>query len=160
MGVALATVGEISFKDGRVEQDNFHNYEVTRMEKAPREIHVHIIPGDFGKPLGGVGEPGVPRSRPRCATRSSRNGKRIRRLPIRGRWAFKREHRATVAHATSARKENAPPVVWSERRELNQSRAPPAWPPATAQVDLRAVQGVRLIEKSRSLPSRQRSEPS
>jgi len=85
MGVALATVGEISFKDGRVEQDNFHNYEVTRMEKAPREIHVHIIPGDYGKPLGGVGEPGVPPIPPAlCNAIFAATGKRIRRLPIRG----------------------------------------------------------------------------
>jgi isoquinoline 1-oxidoreductase beta subunit len=59
MGVGITTVGEISFKGGRVEQDNFHAYEVTRMAGAPREIRVHILPGDYGQPLGGVGEPGV-----------------------------------------------------------------------------------------------------
>src|SRR5207249_3252031 len=47
MGVGAATLGEISFKSGRVEQDNFHAYEVTRMSGAPREIRVHIIPGDY-----------------------------------------------------------------------------------------------------------------
>jgi len=85
MGVALATLGEISFKDGRVEQDNFHNYELTRMDKAPRQINVHIIPGDFGKPLGGVGEPGVPPIPPAlCNAVFAATGKRIRQLPIRG----------------------------------------------------------------------------
>ena len=72
MGVGLATLGEITFKNGRVEQDNFNAYEVTRMSGAPREIRVHIIPGDYDRPMGGVGEPGVPPIPPRCATRSSR----------------------------------------------------------------------------------------
>ncbi|HYB44724.1 MAG TPA: molybdopterin cofactor-binding domain-containing protein, partial [Candidatus Methylomirabilis sp.] len=56
MGVGIATLGEISFKDGRVQQNNFDSYEVTRMSAAPRVINVHIMPGDFSKPLGGVGE--------------------------------------------------------------------------------------------------------
>src|SRR5262249_682710 len=47
MGIGVATSGEISFKAGRPEQDNFNTYEVTRMTGAPREIHVHIIPGDY-----------------------------------------------------------------------------------------------------------------
>ena len=54
MGVGVAMQSEISFKDGRAQQDNFHAYEVTRLTGAPREIRVHIIPGDFAKPLGGV----------------------------------------------------------------------------------------------------------
>jgi len=85
MGVGLATVGEISFKNGRVEQDNFNGYEVTRMSGAPRQIRVHIIPGDYDKPLGGVGEPGVPPIPPAlCNAIFAATGKRIRRLPIRG----------------------------------------------------------------------------
>src|SRR5205814_38006 len=60
MGVGVATLEGISFKGGRVEQDNFNAYQVTRMAGAPREIRVHIIPGDYSKPMGGVGEPGVP----------------------------------------------------------------------------------------------------
>jgi isoquinoline 1-oxidoreductase subunit beta len=84
MGVGLATRGEISFKNGRVEQDNFNAYEVTRMSGAPREIRVHIIPGDYGKPMGGVGEPGVPPIPPAlCNAIFAATGKRIRRLPIR-----------------------------------------------------------------------------
>ena len=68
-----------------MEQDNFHNYELTRMDKAPRQINVHIIPGDFGKPLGGVGEPGVPPIPPAlCNAVFAATGKRIRQLPIRG----------------------------------------------------------------------------
>jgi isoquinoline 1-oxidoreductase beta subunit len=84
MGVGIATVGEISFKGGRVEQNNFDSYEVTRMAGAPREIRVHIVPGDYSKPLGGVGEPGVPPIPPAlCNAIFAATGKRIRRLPIR-----------------------------------------------------------------------------
>jgi CO/xanthine dehydrogenase Mo-binding subunit len=84
MGVGVATLGEITFKGGRVEQDNFHTYEVTRMIGAPREIRVHIIPGDYGQPMGGVGEPGVPPIPPAlCNAIFAATGKRIRRLPIR-----------------------------------------------------------------------------
>ena len=84
MGVSVAMLGEISFKGGRVEQSNFNGYEVTRMSGAPREIRVHLIPGDFAKPLGGVGEPGVPPIPPAlCNAIYAATGKRIRRLPIR-----------------------------------------------------------------------------
>jgi isoquinoline 1-oxidoreductase beta subunit len=83
MGVAAATLGEISFKDGRVQQDNFHQYEVTRMPAAPRDIRVYIIPGDYSKPMGGVGEPGVPPIPPAlCNAIFAATGKRIRKLPI------------------------------------------------------------------------------
>ncbi len=84
MGVGVATLGEISFKAGRVEQSNFHDYGVTRLADAPREIRVHLIPGDFDRPLGGVGEPGVPPIPPAlCNAIFAATGKRIRRLPIR-----------------------------------------------------------------------------
>jgi isoquinoline 1-oxidoreductase subunit beta len=84
MGLGIATTSEISFKAGRVEQDNFHAYEVPRMTAAPRVIRVHIIPGDYSKPMGGVGEPGVPPIPPAlCNAIFAATGKRIRRLPIR-----------------------------------------------------------------------------
>jgi isoquinoline 1-oxidoreductase beta subunit len=80
----IATAGEISFKDGRVQQDNFNAYEVTRMDAAPRVIRVHIVPGDYSKPMGGVGEPGVPPIPPAlCNAIFAATGKRIRNLPIR-----------------------------------------------------------------------------
>jgi isoquinoline 1-oxidoreductase subunit beta len=84
MGIGLVTLGEISFKQGRVEQNNFDGYQVTRMPGAPRVIRVHIIPGDYAKPLGGVGEPGVPPIAPAvCNAIFAATGKRIRTLPIR-----------------------------------------------------------------------------
>ncbi|MGH7304770.1 MAG: molybdopterin cofactor-binding domain-containing protein [Candidatus Rokuibacteriota bacterium] len=85
MGVGVATLGEISFKGGRVEQNNFDSYQVTRFTGAPKEIRVHIIPSnDYAKPMGGVGEPGVPPVPPAlCNAIFAATGKRIRRLPIR-----------------------------------------------------------------------------
>jgi isoquinoline 1-oxidoreductase subunit beta len=84
MGVGVATSSEITFKGGRAEQDNFNSYEVSRITAAPREIRVHILPGDYDRPLGGVGEPGVPPIPPAlCNAIFAATGKRIRRLPIR-----------------------------------------------------------------------------
>jgi isoquinoline 1-oxidoreductase beta subunit len=83
MGVSAATLGAITFKGGRAQQDNFHQYEVTRMPAAPREIRVHIVGGDYSKPMGGVGEPGVPPVPPAlCNAIFAATGKRIRQLPI------------------------------------------------------------------------------
>ena len=85
MGHGLATSAEISFKNGRAEQRNFDLYELTRIATAPREIRVHILPGgDYERPLGGVGEPGLPPVAPAIANAVfAATGKRIRRLPIR-----------------------------------------------------------------------------
>ena len=78
-GCGAAMLGEISFKNGRAQQDNFHQYEVTRIDAAPREIRVHIVGGDYDKPLGGVGEPGVPPIPPAlCNAIFAATGKRIR----------------------------------------------------------------------------------
>jgi isoquinoline 1-oxidoreductase beta subunit len=83
MGLGVAKQGEITFSGGRPQQDNFHMYQVPRMTDAPTEIHVHIVPGDFNQPLGGVGEPGVPPIAPAiCNAIFAATGKRIRRLPI------------------------------------------------------------------------------
>jgi isoquinoline 1-oxidoreductase beta subunit len=85
MGISLATLGEITFKRGRSQQDNFHQYRVTRMDTAPRDIRVHLLPAtDWNMPLGGVGEPGVPPVAPAlCNAIFAATGRRIRRMPIR-----------------------------------------------------------------------------
>jgi isoquinoline 1-oxidoreductase beta subunit len=84
-GLGIAISSEISFKDGKVEQNNFDGYEVMRMDASPREIHVHIVPAaSYDLPLGGVGEPGVPPVAPALANAIfAATGKRIRSLPIR-----------------------------------------------------------------------------
>lgn len=82
MGVSNVLT-EISFKAGRVEQGNFHDYPVARMNVAPREIRVHLVASDFTVPPGGVGEPGVPPIAPAlCNAIFAASGKRIRALPI------------------------------------------------------------------------------
>ena len=84
MGIGNAMSGEITFKDGRAQQDNFHQFEVLRMNAAPQRIHVRMIPGSYDAPLGGVGEPGVPPIAPAlCNAIFAATGKRIRSLPIR-----------------------------------------------------------------------------
>ncbi len=73
--------GEISVKDGGVQQSNFHNYQVARMKDAP-EIEVHLVP-PTAEPSNGVGEGGVPPLAPAVANAVfAATGKRMRRLPI------------------------------------------------------------------------------
>jgi isoquinoline 1-oxidoreductase subunit beta len=86
MGVAIATQGEITFKDGKAEQGNFDSFQVTRIDAAPREIAVHIAPfgNNYDQPLGGAGEPGLPPVAPALANAIfAATGRRIRQLPIR-----------------------------------------------------------------------------
>lgn len=81
-GTSAALMGEISFRNGRVTQSNFHNYPVARMSESPRETNVYIVPSDA--PPAGVGEPGVPPIAPAiCNAIFAATGKRIRELPIR-----------------------------------------------------------------------------
>ena len=79
-GLSAALKDEITFESGRVQQGNFHNYQMLRMNEAP-EIEVHIMPST--EPPTGVGEPGVPPVAPAVANAIfAATGKRIRRLPI------------------------------------------------------------------------------
>jgi isoquinoline 1-oxidoreductase beta subunit len=72
--------GEITMKDGRVEQSNFHDYRVMRLNEAP-EIEVHIVPST-AEPSG-VGELGAMLIGPAVANAIfAATGVRVRRLPI------------------------------------------------------------------------------
>lgn len=93
MGLSNALMSEITFKDGRTAQSNYGDFAVARMDSAPREIRVHIVPGS-GRP-GGVGEPGVPPIAPAlCNAVFAATGTRIRRLPIGEQLASKAAPRA------------------------------------------------------------------
>jgi isoquinoline 1-oxidoreductase subunit beta len=83
MGLTLAKYGEISFKQGRVQQDNFNDFQLVRIDESPRETRVHIVENAFDVHPSGVGEPGVPPFAPAlCNAIFAATGKRIRRLPI------------------------------------------------------------------------------
>jgi isoquinoline 1-oxidoreductase subunit beta len=83
MGLSLARYGEISFKNGRVQQSNFNDFQVLRIDEAPPITNVHIVPAGIDVPSSGVGEPGLPPFAPAlCNAIFAATGKRIRRLPI------------------------------------------------------------------------------
>jgi len=83
MGLSLAKYGEISFKDGKVQQGNFDDFPVIRIDEAPLVTNVHIVPVDADTPPSGVGEPGVPPFAPALINAIfAATGKRIRALPI------------------------------------------------------------------------------
>jgi isoquinoline 1-oxidoreductase subunit beta len=83
MGMSLAKYGEITFKDGRVQQKNFDDFPVIRIDEAPLVTNVHIVPPEPDTPPSGVGEPGVPPFAPALANAIfAATGKRIRALPI------------------------------------------------------------------------------
>jgi len=72
--------GEITIKDGAVEQGNFDGYQVLRMSDAP-DVEVHIVASNAAP--GGMGETGVPPLAPAVANAVfAATGKRIRRLRI------------------------------------------------------------------------------
>jgi isoquinoline 1-oxidoreductase beta subunit len=80
-GLTAALYGEITIKNGRVEQSNFNDYRIMRMDEMPR-VEVHILEGQGEQ--GGGGEPGVPPIAPAvCNAIFAATGKRIRKLPIR-----------------------------------------------------------------------------
>ncbi|MBD3898266.1 xanthine dehydrogenase family protein molybdopterin-binding subunit [Halomonas sp. ML-15] len=83
MGIGIALHSEITAREGRIEQDNFHQFRIPRLSHTPHEIRVHLINDDPEVPLGGVGEPGLPPIAPAlCNAIYAATGKRIRRLPV------------------------------------------------------------------------------
>ena len=83
MGLSLAKYGEITLKNGAVEQSNFNDFQVARIDESSAETRVHIVPNGLEVPPGGVGEPGVPPFAPAlCNAIFAATGKRIKQLPI------------------------------------------------------------------------------
>jgi isoquinoline 1-oxidoreductase beta subunit len=80
-GLAAALHGKITLTDGRVDQSNFHQYTVLRINEMPREIEVHIVPST-NAPTG-VGEPGLPPIAPAVANAvRAATGIKLRKLPF------------------------------------------------------------------------------
>jgi isoquinoline 1-oxidoreductase subunit beta len=83
MGTGLALYGELTFKNGRVQQSNFHDFKVARFSDAPLETNVHIVKHGLETHPSGVGEPGIAPFAPALVNAIfAATGKRIRRLPI------------------------------------------------------------------------------
>ena len=79
-GLTAALYGEITLKNGRVEQSNFDNYRMLRINEAPA-IEVHIV--ESAEAPGGIGEPGTAVIAPAVANAIfAATGKRLRKLPI------------------------------------------------------------------------------
>ncbi|MEO8037714.1 MAG: molybdopterin cofactor-binding domain-containing protein, partial [Betaproteobacteria bacterium] len=83
MGLTIAKLTNITFKNGRVEQGNFNDYKVLRIGQGAMEVHTHIMPHGIDVPASGVGEPGVPPFAPAFFNAIyAATGKRIRSLPL------------------------------------------------------------------------------
>jgi len=79
-GLSAALWGEVTVKDGRVEQSNYHDYRILRLPEAPA-IATHILPSQADP--GGMGEPPCAIMAPALANAVfAATGKRIRDLPV------------------------------------------------------------------------------
>jgi isoquinoline 1-oxidoreductase subunit beta len=79
-GITAALYGQITLKDGRVEQTNFDTYQILRMNEAPA-IEVHIV--QSSESPGGIGETGTSSIMPAVANAIfAATGKRLRKLPV------------------------------------------------------------------------------
>lgn len=80
-GTSIARMGEVTATNGAIDQSNFNDYPVARMNEAPYRTDVHIVESDA--PPAGVGEPGVPPFVPAfCNAVFAATGKRVRELPL------------------------------------------------------------------------------
>ncbi len=80
-GLSAALFGKIDFKDGQVQQSNFHDYRVLRMDEMPT-VRTHIVPST--RAPEGVGEPALPPVAPAVACALfALTGQRLRELPLR-----------------------------------------------------------------------------
>ena len=79
-GITATLYSEITIKDGRVEQSNFTDYRMLRIDQAP-PIEVHIVKS--GEAPGGIGEPGTAALAPALTNAIfAATGKRLRQLPV------------------------------------------------------------------------------
>ena len=79
-GITAALHGQITLKDGRVEQTNFDTYQMLRINEAPA-IEVHIVQN--AEPPGGMGECGTSTIVPAVANAIfAATGKRLRKMPV------------------------------------------------------------------------------
>jgi isoquinoline 1-oxidoreductase beta subunit len=80
-GTSLARTGAITATNGVIDQSNFSDYPVARMNDAPVHVDVQIV--ESTAPPAGVGEPGVPPFAPAlCNAIFAATGKRVRELPL------------------------------------------------------------------------------
>ena len=80
-GLGAALHSAITFRDGRVQESNFHDYQVLRMEEMPK-VEVQILKSKAK--MGGIGEPGLPPLAPAVGNAVfALTGKRLRSLPFR-----------------------------------------------------------------------------
>ena len=96
-GHSVATQGKITTAGGVVQQGNFDDYPVSRMNDAPLDVRVHVLDDYVNLPPCGVGEPGVPpyapalanalfgrhrQAHPRAADRGSAAGVALSLAPV------------------------------------------------------------------------------
>ncbi|UHQ22989.1 xanthine dehydrogenase family protein molybdopterin-binding subunit [Lysobacter sp. 5GHs7-4] len=80
-GLGAALHSALSFQDGRVQQSNYHDYQVLRLSEMP-QVEVHIVPST--ERMGGAGEPGTAPIAPAVANAVfALTGQRLRELPLR-----------------------------------------------------------------------------
>ncbi|WP_419728012.1 molybdopterin cofactor-binding domain-containing protein [Lichenicola sp.] len=80
-GLTMALYSEITIENGRVQQSNFHDYRMMRINEAPA-IDVHIVHNPTGT-IGGIGETGTVAAAPALANAIfAATGRRLRRIPF------------------------------------------------------------------------------
>ena len=80
-GLSAALYGRITLTDGHVDQTNFHQHQVLRINEMPKAIEIYIV--ESANTPSGVGEPGTPPIAPAVANAvRAATGVRLRSLPF------------------------------------------------------------------------------